>query len=1445
MSKRSAQGPQGDKDTNLFDFNMNSTPDEKPQRATAAQMAQRRIKDVRRRGRPSTAAPAATTASFGGPFNSIASNSISTSSAPQPISNGFAFGQSQSFPGASSNASQPTQNGSTPFSFGSGGSGSGSSTPFNFSSSFGGSGSTASNPFSSMNTGSTSQTSDAGSFSGFKGNMFSIPPAGSSAPAQQPLPSGGLFGTESQQNSAPGGLFGSSTTGGSSGQPAATTPTPTGGIFGQNSVSSSAPSTNIFGQSVSNKPSPFEQSTAFGESMQTSPDAKNNNALSKPPIFGGAASQSAFGASTNFASPGASPLFGGSSSKPVEAPKPLFGVKPAEQSTPSTSLFGATTQPGPTPTPASSIPAAASTAAAPSSSIFGESSLAKPATPFQNPFHSTNLFGTPASSAPAQASVDKGKEEKKPEETQPNTGFQFTPSTGGSSLFSKSASSAAPPAPSSSLFQPPSTGSLFSPKPPAEQSTYNAEQDKPKPAEGNPFGSLFAPKPASPAKPATEQKPTEQKPLPSSTSFGNLFAPKSSTSSEGVEAGGPQKSATAPPLFSAPTLGSDAAQSSGLFTSQSPLFSASTSGGKNQSPAVTSPAPAQSPFKVNGTSTASKTTSSAPTTEKISTSSFEDIRPSGLPADLDKGSKEEVEMLYRMRMLNECFKREVNRLDPAKDDFDALVQFYMRVRETIGASAGPQKRKAEDESANVDGHSAKKVKPFGGIAAPGKETSSPAPATTATGSAPSSNFGASQAAPTSGKRKLTEDQDEDTVSPGKRVNGDSTTASIFAQSFSKSKSSESSDELTNPGSTQSASPSFRPSTPDSDKPALFSTTPTSSPPKPIFAASTTTKESSSSTSLFSQPPSSPKPTFTAPSSSTTAPSNPFVLKPSGAKEAGSAPSSLPGMPKFGAGATNFFAQFQAQAAKDAEKEKEKRKAEDFDSDEEDEAEWEKRDAEERRKKREELESQATKRSKFVPGKGFVFEDADEGSDASNKTAEKVPTSSASASVFDKKTDSPAKSSNIFGHLSATPSDAENDDADDTEEASVAGEEPEDSSKDTSLAPTSEEESSQDAETKEAEVKAGAGSGTENSANDSSDDGDLTKALKKSKQDKTATSEQSASDSGAGGRSLFDRVEYNQDGKPKRQNDGEQKPLSTFFNSSKYASSFNSSGTPNPFAMKSKSEAEISDTPTSKPATPNPFANLFGSPSTPAAGTPSIFAPSASKTGADNTWKMNSPIKFATDTNAASTSKPDSSSMAPAADSPKPFSTLFGAATTSKPASSETGSPSPGFSFGGPSQPPSFLAPSTVSSAAASRASTPGMTSDTGAEESGDGDAAASLPQVNLAQSRAGEENEDIVIETRARGLKLAKEGWASQGVGFFRVLKDRTTSRGRVILRADPSGKVVLNASLVKQIDYTVKATSVHFLVPQAEGPPEQWAIRVKTKEEAERLGSAMEDTKA
>lgn len=1332
-----------------------------------------RIKDIRRR-RPNTSGAGA---SFGGPFNSLDPNTVSgTPGAPQPATNGFTFGQSQSFPGASSTPSQPSQNGSSPFAFGQA---SGSSS-FNFG--FGGSGA-ASNPFASMNTGGSGQSSDGGSFSGFKGNLFNIPATSSPAPAQQSLPSGGLFGAGQQQNNTSGGLFGNTST--PSTQPASAAPI-AGGIFGQTSGSTTPP-TNIFGQSTTNKPTAFGQSTAFGDSMQTSPDSKQ----SKPSIFGAGTTSSGFGASSGFASPGAGSLFGTPTSKPAETPaKNLFGAKPAEQSTPSTSLFGATTQPSSATTPApSTTPAAASTTPAPSTSLFGAAtpSAASPAAPFQN------LFGTPA---PSTTHKPAEKEEKKPEESQPKPAFQFGASTSGAtpSLFSKSETAAAPSAPAGGLFQPPSTGSLFAPKPAAA-----AEQDKTASSAGNPFASLFAQKPADTSKPTTEQKP-----LPSPAPFSGLFTPKPSDEAKKSESA---KSTTPAPLFSAPTTTTTPSAPS-LFAQPSPAFSTSTTD-KPQAPASPVPAPAPSPLKINSPVSTSKPS----TTTENAVDSLSKATPSKLPANLDKKEKDDVEMVHRMRILNESFQRELSRLNPATDDFDRLIEFYTRVRETIGAPVGGKRKSRDDGGESTAEPASKKTKPFGlpSDAASAAKGGTPPPPKL---------FGASTPT-TATKRKSTED--ETSAAPAeKRVNGDSTTASIFAQSFSKSKTSESGPEST------TASPA-KPSTPDTSKPALFSTTPTTSPAKPLFSAPTTTKEASGSKPLFST---TPKPASTAPSTGST-PANPFVLKPTGGQSSTSA-APPPGLPKFGSGTTDFFAQFKQQAEKDAEKEKAKRKAEDFDSEEEDEAEWERRDAEEREKKLKELQSQSVKRSKFVPGKGFVFED--EASDATEKEDKAAPAASSSgASVFDKKSASPVKSNNIFGHLSATPSEAEEDDADDTEEASDGDEG--DATKESSFGATSEDDSARDAETSEAESKAVSGSVAEFSANESGDDGDLTKAIQNSKK---------ATEPASGGRSLFDRVQYDQDGKPKRQNEEEPKnPFSGLFNNTKFSSPVNStSSTPNPFTF-GKPQSEQGDASASKPATPNifgaakPAGSLFGSPTPSASGasTPSIFA---ANQGTDKTWKPNSPIKFAN-----STSTPASNGDSGAADTSKPFSTLFGGDGASDPkAATGSGTPSLGFSFGGPSQQSSsFLAPSSVSSATPSRASTPGVTSDTGAEESGDGDAAEKLPQVDLARSRAGEENEDVVIETRARGLKFVDKSWESQGVGFLRVLKDRTTSRGRVILRADPSGNVVLNAALMKAIEYKVSGNNVQFLVPKAEGPPEQWALRVK-KEDVERLGAAMQETK-
>ncbi|RAH47184.1 RanBP1 domain protein [Aspergillus brunneoviolaceus CBS 621.78] len=1344
---------------------MNNTPEEKPQRATAAQLAARKIRPMRSRRQTPAGNAGAPAPTFGGAFNPIDPNTVSSPMASsQPPSTGFTFGQNQSFPGANSTPSQSTQSGSTPFSFGaSTPSGAGSSS-FSFSSSFGGP--QANNPFASMNTASTTQQSaqQPAAFSGFQGSIFSAPPAGnqSATQQQQPLPSGPLFGAGGAQSNT-GGLFASNSAG-SSTQNGTATPTTTN-IFGQ-STTASAPSNGIFGQSSAAKPSIFGQSSPFGgsDSMHTSPDAKSvtSQKSSFPSTSVSSTPSSPAPSKDDSTKSDSKPLFGGAftgaSTSSSESPaKFLFGAKPTEQTPASAPIFGATPTQSTAASTASKPATAPAATNAPFTGLFGAAPSASPATPFKNPFQSSNLF----SGAPS--STQKPSEEKKDQEPKtadkPKTTFQFnSPATTAPSLFSNAGASSAAPAPSTESSQPSSTGNLFAPK-----TTASSDQEKPKAAVSNPFGNLFnAPKPATSSESVPEQKPAPANP------FGNLLSPKPTETSKSSQA---EKPANPPALFSSPAAATSPSTPS-VFTPKPA--------------APTTAAAPQSLFKVNG----EKPTAPATGSQLSKSSNFKDLESPKVAGAVDNAVKADVESVHRLRTLNECFKREVANADPSGKDFDAILQFYLRVRDTIGMPVATKRKAAEDAP---NGLVSKKVKS-------GTPIDADVPTQAATPSA-GKTFGTSQDASPNSKKRRSVDDGEVNGTP-KRVNGDSTTANIFAQSFSKSKTTESEQD-----STHKETPS-KPSTPAA-KPVLFSATPATEPAMPQLSFSSSTTQGSTSTSLFSSSMSSAATTSSA--SSGTAPKNPFVLKPLGSQENGTSTSSLPAPPKFSAPAGgNFFAQFKAQSEKDAEKEKAKRKAEDFDSDEEDEAEWERKDAEQQRKKQEEHAARGKKHAKFVPGKGFVFEDE---AIELEKTGEVAVANNSGVSVFDNQEKSAPKSSNIFGHLSATPSEAD-DDVDDnvddednnTEAASDVGDDQED------VAKTSTSDFASNAADSPAL---------------SSEDGDFAKALQKSKP-------ASNTDAAAGGRSLFDRVS-----EPKRQADEEQKnPVSTLFGSSKFSSSLN---TPVSSTQGGTSDSEKSAL---KPAA----SNLFGTANTgssifspagssPGGATPSIF----SKPSGDNTWKPDSPIKFAASPSASGSATPA------AAEPPKPFSSLFGAPSSLNKAGSGNTQPSTGFSFGNPSlQTPSVLGSSALASATTSRQSTPGVASDTGAEESGDGDAAENLPQADL-RTGAGEEDEDVVLENRARAMKHNKTdgAWESQGVGFIRVLKHRTTSRGRILVRADPSGNVVLNTYLVKAISYKASGNSVQFMVPQAEGPPVLWALRVKTKDDAERLSKAMEETKS
>lgn len=355
-----------------------------------------------------------------------------------------------------------------------------------------------------------------------------------------------------------------------------------------------------------------------------------------------------------------------------------------------------------------------------------------------------------------------------------------------------------------------------------------------------------------------------------------------------------------------------------------------------------------------------------------------------------------------------------------------------------------------------------------------------------------------------------------------------------------------------------------------------------------------------------------------------------------------------------------------------------------------------------------------------------------------------------------------------------------------------------------------------------------------------------------------------------GRSLFDRIQYDDKGQAKRHipaeeerpNQGGNNAVSELFNGSKFASSLNPPGTPSTQPVKTNfdfgsvtpsafpTSGRNSPSINSKPADEQPTdstkltGGLFGSPAPPNFGSNSIQAGQSGSAG-DNTWKNDSPIRF-------SVSKPEepasTSNATGTAGSPTQFPALFGGPRPNLGGSQLASSSQPaGFGFGGGS-PVNSPAPgfglSAATSADPSRSTTPGLTSDTtGAEESGDGEVTEKMPQVDLTRSGAGEENEDTLFEARASALRLDKDngsGWQKRGIGLLRVLKHRTEARSRVLLRADPSGKVVLNVALRDQHPYTACKNSVQLLVPETEGKLAQWAVRVKEVDDAKKLAAIM-----
>ena len=504
---------------------------------------------------------------------------------------------------------------------------------------------------------------------------------------------------------------------------------------------------------------------------------------------------------------------------------------------------------------------------------------------------------------------------------------------------------------------------------------------------------------------------------------------------------------------------------------------------------------------------------------------------------------------------------------------------------------------------------------------------------------------------------------------------------------------------------------------------------------------------------------------------------------------------------IGSGAgTNFLAQFGKKAEESEKKEREKRKAEDYDSEEENEEEWERKDAEQQAERRRKLLEASKGKTAIFGADGFVLSDSENAQASSagpeSKASSRRPSDSSAKASFTSVLDGPPPATNggrnIFAHLSDNESAVEGSkhgDADDEE--------------------TGSEEEAQ------------------------------------------ATTPKASTSNPVGG--LFGWVgPVNKAGGE----EGEKKIFNPFAStgtgssiflqgeiSTPKANPFNTAPEPNPLTSSTSTSGDTS--------TPKP--NLFGS------------SPSG-----DDTWKPESSIKFGSSTVGA----PELKVSSPSPVKSSSFSTLFGAAPTSfadspskAPASilgSSPAKPSVGFDFGSGkiNLGNSFLKPkattlaphSTDGSDTGSRATSPGLsTAGESANESAADDDGPKDEQLDLL-SGADEEGEDKLFEVRAKAIMYdpkAKEKdsqanvWPVKGVGPLRVLKNKETKKTRILMRADPSGKIVLNAGLIKGAKYEHNATkSVKFMITNADGSLSTYVTRTGKDEDAKRLAGMLEENK-
>lgn len=847
-----------------------------------------------------------------------------------------------------------------------------------------------------------------------------------------------------------------------------------------------------------------------------------------------------------------------------------------------------------------------------------------------------------------------------------------------------------------------------------------------------------------------------------------------------------------------------------------------------ESSSVSPTKPAAAPQKVDNQLPTAAASPSTSTSEPIVVKT-KSHGASAVPQELSNDEFADFDKSYRLRSLNSQFKKRIAELDPEKHDFEPIIRFYATQRDAIGhpigglyqrVKAGEKRKTEQADRDELVPYPAKRTKIDNTAATFDQQAYRPVLGFSAITSVSTTPQPATEVSP--------EMEIEPSVFKPNSISNGSITAHQATTSSNTSNVFKSMLSFSNEGSSGNCSPPHASS---------VSTLKLTEQPTQLFGSSSFTPLNKTTPALQNDIQSNSNGTNFGSSSSPQKTSQLFQPK--------ATVGSILEPPKFAnAGATDFMSAFSAQAKKNAAKmeaeNKAKRKAEDFDSDEDDEAEYERKVAEEDRAKRARIESIAKAASGFTP----VLSAA-----SSTNGASPVAEQAEESIRHDEANESDQSQGDEGSGSEASHDYGAGDDGleeDENEEEDIED---------------SQEDHGEDDETDE--------------------DDDIQTAMTKSHA-KTKNPFSPSSDP----KSLFNRITKPPAPSEDKGTDGASTPVqannSSTFSAPPGTGLFGSRPTtpsldsPKPFGSSIFSNSVSSSTPTAdntwKPGsaikfgTPTSAPTVNITPATPLAktnghstqGSLSTFsaegsASTASKAGADTN---NSPK---TTTSVFGTpSFPAQPAAGSAAGSPKPFSNLFGDASK-KTTVNQSSAASVGFTFGGPSKlgPSPFLAASNASSAITSRATSPGLTDNDSAAESGP-DEQAKDPQSDLMTLRPGEENEDILFEVRTKALEPMTEkeltaigskdeaGWKTRGLGPLRVLKNSETGRVRIVMRAEPGANVIINSQLIHDNKYDLnpsgKESASLKMGVFMDGKYKSWVFKIKTMKIAHELVDCLKE---